>query len=136
MTDCEQLTFLASHPITSSPYLLNNLNRPQILRQTSMLGLSSLGALVICHRENPHGLAWLETAQCPRAFPKLWITLLTDRNDWKLNSYTNESIFVGDSTWMYNSFVMTKKIGILLNKQHEKPIDKLDPVLKHRLDPD
>jgi len=134
--DCEQLSFIAAHPIASSPYLRNKPNRPQILRRTSMLGLSNLGALVIFHKENPHGLAWLETAQCLRAFPKLWISLLTERNDWRLNSYTNESICVDDATWIHNSFVTTKQIRTLICKQHEKPICGLDLAVKHGLDPD
>jgi len=134
--DCEQLSFIAAHPIASSPYLINNLNRPQILRRLSMLGLTNLGALVIFHKENPHALAWLEVAQCLRAFPRLWTTLLKEHNDWKLNSYTNETIFVGDSKWIHNALVTTKQLRILIHKQHEQPIHKLDLAIKHGLDLD
>jgi len=135
-TDCEQLSFIAAHPIASSPYLINNPSRPQILRRLSMLGLTNLGALVTFHKENPNGLAWLEVAQCFRAFPKLWTTLLTERNDWKLNSYTNETIYIGDSIWIQNALVTTKQLRTLLQKQHEHPVYKLDLAMKHCLDLD
>lgn len=86
--DSNQLTFIASHPLASSIYLQNKPNRQQILRRTSQMGVTNLGALINFHKNNPQGLAWLEIQQCLKAFPKLWITLLSDRDDWNLNSYT------------------------------------------------
>ncbi len=131
---CDQLTFLASHPLASSIYLQNKQNRQQILRRASMMGVSNLGALINFHKNNPHGLAWLEMQQCLKAFPKLWVALLSDRDDWKLNSYTNELIFIGNGKWQNGTFISTRQIRQLLSKQSETPVDKIDILHKHQLE--
>jgi len=68
------------------------------------------------------------------AFPKLWITLLSGREDWKLNSYTTESVYIGDQKWLNGQHVTTRQIRTLLTKQNETPIEKTDLILKHNLD--
>jgi len=70
------------------------------------------------------------------AFPKLWITLLSERADWKLNSYTTESVYIGDQKWVNGQYVSTRQIRLLLTKQNESRIDKIDIVHKHGLDQD
>jgi len=132
---CEQLTFLASHPLASSSYIQNRHNRQQILRRTSLLGISNLGALISFHKNNPQGLAWLEIQQCLGAFPKLWVKLLNERNDWKLNSYTNEFIYIGKHKWQNGAYISTRQIRQVLTKQLETPVDKVDLLHKHQLDP-
>jgi len=134
--DGEQLTFLASHPLASSIYLQNRHNRQQILRRTSLMGISNLGALLTFHKNNPQGLAWLEIQQCLRSFPKLWIKLLSERDDWKLNSYTNEFIYIGKHKWQNGAHIATRHIRQLLTKQIETPVDKIDLSHKHQLDND
>jgi len=131
--DSDQLTFVAAHPLSSSIYLHNNPNKHQILRRTSILGIANLGSLVTFHSDNPQSSAWLQVTQCLRAFPRLWITLLTERNDWKLNSYPNEMINIGDSTWIKNQHVTTKQIRTLLLKQSATPVDRIDVIQKHSL---
>ncbi len=132
--DPDQLTFLASHPLASSPYLQNNPNKAQILRRLSILGILNLGALVTLCRDNPQGLAWLEIHQCLTAFPKLWVKLLTERMDWKLNSYTNEYINIAKYKWAYGQYTATRQIRIVLTSTKASPIEKLDLMCKHRLD--
>jgi len=132
----EQLTFLASHPLATSIYLQNNQNRLRILRRTSLMGISNLGALINFHKNNPQGLAWLEIQQCLRAFPKLWIKLLNERDDWTLNSYTNEFIYIGKHKWQNGVYIATRQIRQLLTKQNETPIEKADLAHKHQLDHD
>jgi len=130
----EQLTFLASQPLASSIYLQNKQNRQQILRRTSLMGISNLCSLITFHKNNPQGLAWLEIQQCLKAFPKLWVNLLIERDDWKLNSFTNEVIFIGRSKWQNGAFISTRQIRLLLSKLSETPIDKVDILHKHQLD--
>jgi len=98
------------------------------------MGITNLGGLVTLHQDNPQNLAWLQIAQCIRTFPKLWIDLLTNRNDWQLNSYTKESINIGDSIWIKGQYASTKQIRSFLAKQYITPIDKVDIIQRHSLD--
>jgi len=132
--ESEQLSFIASHPIASSIYVRDKPNRLQILRRTSMLGIANLGALIMFNRANPHGLAWLEIQQCLKAFPKMWITLLNERVDWRLNSYTNEFVHVGDNKWLSGAHTPSRQIRLLLTKQNCTPVEKFDLITKHNLD--
>jgi hypothetical protein len=134
--DSDHLTFIASHPLASSIYLHNNPNNLQILRRTSIMGVTNLGGLVTLFKNNPQNPAWLQMTQCISAFPRLWINLLSTRSDWKLNSFTNELINIGDSTWIENQYVTTKQIRLLISKQTSNPIDKVDILHKHSLEPD
>ncbi len=132
--ESEQLTFIASHPIASSIYTWNKPNRAQLLRRTSLLGIANLGALVTFHKENSHGLAWLEIQQCLKSFPKMWITLLNERADWRLNSYTNESLYIGNNKWIHGANIPSRHIRLLLSKQSCTPVEKFDLINKHQLD--
>ena len=134
--ESEQLTFIASHPIPSSIYIWDKPNRAQILRRTSILGIANLGALIMFHNANPHGLAWLEIQQCLRAFPKMWVTLLSERTDWRPNSYTNEFIHIGDGKWHSGTNIPSRYIRLLLTKQSCTPVEKFDLITKHNLDYD
>jgi hypothetical protein len=86
------------------------------------------------HNTNPHGLAWLEIQQCLKAFPKMWITLLKERTDWRLNSYTNEFINIGENKWLKGANIASKHIRLLLTKQNSTPVEKFDLITKHHLD--
>jgi len=134
--DSEQLTFIASHPLSSSIYLCNNLNSSQILRRLCIMGVTNLGGLITLRKENPQGTMWLQVMQALKAFPKLWITLLTERDDWRLNAYTNEYINIDNSSWVKSQFVSTKQIRLLLSKQHTTPVDVTDIIQKYSLDLD
>jgi len=136
--DSDQLTFIAAHPLLSSVYLHNNPNKQQILRRTSIMGVTNLGSLLTLHCDNPQSLAWLQIVQCLRSFPKLWIDLLTERDDWQLNSFTNETINIGNSIWTKGQFVTTRQLRTLLSQQHTTPVDKIDIIQKYSLtlDPD
>jgi len=134
--DSDQLTFIAAHPLSSSIYLHSNLNKQLILRHTSILGVTNLSGLITLHRDNPQNFAWLQIIQCLRSFPKLWVELLTERNDWQLNSYTNETINIGDSQWINGRYVITKQIRTFLSKQYTTPVDKVDIMHKYSLELD
>jgi len=100
------------------------------------MGISNLGSLLTFHKNNPQGLAWLEVQQCLNAFPKLWVKLLSERDDWQLNSYTNELINIGNHKWQNGAYISTRQIRQLITKQSETPIDKVDLLRKHQLDVD
>jgi len=134
--DPDQLTFLASHPLASSPYLVNKPNRAQIVRRISIMGVINLGALVTLCRDNPQGPAWLEMHQCLNAFPKIWVKLLLERDDWQLNSYSNEYINIAKHKWINGSNIATRQIRTILTATNASPIEKLDLIQKHCLDTD
>jgi len=132
--DSEQITFIASHPLPISIYLCNNPNSQQILRRTSKMGVNNLGGLITLQKDNPQNPAWLQIMQGLIAFPKLWVTLLTERNDWQLIAYTNKSINVGDSIRIKSQYVSTKQIRLLLSRHYITPVDGIDIIQKHSLE--
>lgn len=97
------------------------------------MGVTNLGSLITLHRDNPLSLAWLQIVQCLRSFPKLWIDLLSERDDWRLNSFTNETINIGNSIWINGQFVTTRQMRTLLSQQHTTPVDKIDIIQKYSL---